>query len=68
MPLDEKASDVFHWQTTLVTDNAGSLARRVLDGRYHLVSAGVGGTDGVLGFRRAFLVCDPDARVMLIHR
>lgn len=66
MPLDEKASDLFHWQTTLVTNDLDALARRLRDARYRFVSPGVVGTDGELGFRRALLVRDPDGHVMQV--
>ena len=52
MPLDEKASDVFHWQTTLVAndlDHCSPVARC----RLSFVSPGVVGTDGTLGFARS---------------
>jgi catechol 2,3-dioxygenase-like lactoylglutathione lyase family enzyme len=66
MPLDEKASDLFHWQTTLVTNDLDAVARRLRDTHYRFVSPGVVSIDGTLGFRRGVLVRDPDRHVMQV--
>jgi catechol 2,3-dioxygenase-like lactoylglutathione lyase family enzyme len=66
MPVDERASDVFHWQTRLVTRDAEMLAERVRAGGYRFVSPGIIATDGRLGFARGLLVRDPDGHVMQI--
>jgi catechol 2,3-dioxygenase-like lactoylglutathione lyase family enzyme len=65
MPQDERASDIFHWQTTLVTRDANAAADALRMARYRFVSAGVVELpDASLGFDRGFLVRDPDGHVM----
>jgi catechol 2,3-dioxygenase-like lactoylglutathione lyase family enzyme len=65
MPVDEKASDIFHWQTTLVTADAAATATSLRDAGYRFVSSSVVDfTDPRLGFNRAFMVRDPDGHVM----
>lgn len=67
MPLDERANDIMHWQTTLVTDDAAALATRLRDGKFRFVSSGVVETpEQALGFGRAFLVRDRDGHVMQV--
>jgi catechol 2,3-dioxygenase-like lactoylglutathione lyase family enzyme len=66
-PADERANDLLHWQTGLVTENTEGLAELLRRGRYTFVSDGVTALDaGVLGFRRGFLVADPDGHVMRV--
>jgi len=66
MPSDERANDVAHWQTRLVSrdgDAAGSLGKA----RARLVSPGAVALPGrELGFTKGFLVRDPDGHVMEI--
>ena len=65
MPLDEKASDVFHWQTTLVANDLDAIARRLRDADYRSyrpaswVRTARSGSRGVL-------VRDPDGHVMQV--
>ena len=67
IPLDTRANDLIHWQTTLVVNDANSLAQRLQANRYTLVSSGVVELpDNQLGFRKGFLVRDPDGHVMRI--
>lgn len=64
-PADKRANDLVHWQTGLVTGNPEALAELLGRGRYKFVSEGVTTLDGgALGFRRGFLVADPDGHVM----
>jgi len=64
-PNDRKASDLAHWQTKLVTDDIESSAVRLREGRFAFISSGVINlTEPVLGFKRSFLVRDPDAHAM----
>ncbi|MFY9608820.1 MAG: VOC family protein [Blastocatellia bacterium] len=64
-PADEKASDLIHWQTKLVTTNASAMAERVRAGKFNFVSSGViQMPDSSLGFARGFLARDPDGHVM----
>ena len=69
-PADEKASDLIHWQTKLVTTDASAMAGRLLSGRFSFVSSGVIQiSDSSLGFAKGFLVRDPDGHVMqLVER
>lgn len=64
-PPDERADDLVHWQTKLITDNADEAARRLLTAKFRFVSSGVVSIpDGSLGFAKALLVRDPDGHVM----
>ncbi|MEW6143423.1 MAG: VOC family protein [Thermodesulfobacteriota bacterium] len=66
-PADEKANDILHWQTTLETEDAGGLAETLRNKGYSIISArSVDVTDGELGFKRGFLVRDPDGHVMRV--
>ena len=69
-PGDERASDLFHWQTTLVVHDANKLAEGLVSGDFRFVSPGaVMVKDTRLGFARGLLVRDPDGHVMaLIER
>jgi catechol 2,3-dioxygenase-like lactoylglutathione lyase family enzyme len=69
-PADEKASDLIHWQTKLVTTDAIAMAERLHSGRFSFVSSGVIQiSDSSLGFAKGFLVRDPDGHVMqLVER
>jgi len=69
-PVDERANDLIHWQTNLVTTDASAMAGRLLSGRFSLVSSGlIQMPDSSLGFARGFLVRDPDGHVMqLVER
>lgn len=63
-PADERANDLIHWQTRLVTANVMSIAG-ALEGKYRFVSSGVTSLpDSRLGFQRGVLVRDPDGHVM----
>ena len=68
MPQDERANDLVHWQTRLVTGNLGNLLSQ--PGRFELVSSGVVSLpDAKLGFRRGALIRDPDGHVLqLVER
>lgn len=69
-PDDKKASDVVHWQTKLVTGDIDSSLARLREGKFAFISSGVIELpEPVLGFKRSFLVRDPDAHAMqLIER
>ena len=70
VPSDEKANDLTHWQTKLVTTDASAMAGRLRSGRFSLVSSGViQMPDSSLGYAKGFLVRDPDGHVMqLVER
>jgi catechol 2,3-dioxygenase-like lactoylglutathione lyase family enzyme len=66
-PADKRPNDLIHWQTGLVTRNTRGAADRLRQGQYAFVSPGVTTLDtGVLGFRKGFLVADPDGHVMRV--
>ncbi len=66
-PLDERANDLIHWQTTLIVDNVENLAQHLENQGYSLVSSGVVTLgDSKLGFKKGFLVRDPDGHVLRI--
>lgn len=66
-PSDARASDLFHWQTTLVVNAADRFASRLLFENSRFVSPGVVTlTDSSLGFTKGLLVRDPDGHVMAI--
>jgi catechol 2,3-dioxygenase-like lactoylglutathione lyase family enzyme len=69
-PSRQKANDLAHWQTKLVTDDIEAAHVRLRTGRYALISSGlIQLTEPVLGFKRSLLVRDPDAHAMqLIER
>ena len=65
MPADEKASDLIHWQTKLVTSDANAMVGRLRAGKFGFVSSGlIQMPDSSLGFVKGFLVRDPDGHVM----
>jgi catechol 2,3-dioxygenase-like lactoylglutathione lyase family enzyme len=65
IPLDEKANDLMHWQTRLLTTNAETASQQLHTGKYTLVSSGtVSLSEPMLGFTKAVLVRDPDGHVM----
>ena len=68
LPSDEHASDVVHRQTVLLTRAAEAAARQLHDSRVSFVSSGVVvNQTGQLGFKKAFLVRDPDGHPVEIE-
>ena len=69
-PVDEKANDLIHWQTKLVTTDANLISGRLRAGKFAFVSSSViQMPDSSLGFAIGFLVRDPDGHaVELIER
>ncbi|MBD2462703.1 VOC family protein [Oscillatoria sp. FACHB-1407] len=67
LPMDTRANDLVHWQTTLVVENADIAAQRLRERGYTFVSSDViEMQDDQLNFQRGFLVRDPDGHVMRI--
>ncbi len=67
MPGDVRANDLVHWQATLVVDDAEAVAKQLRPGPYTFVSTGlVTLPDDRLGYKKGFLVRDPDGHVMQI--
>ena len=60
-PRDTRANDIWHWQTTLVTDNLKAAWLKLRGPKTNLVSPAVAEIeDKNLGFSRGFLARDPD--------
>jgi catechol 2,3-dioxygenase-like lactoylglutathione lyase family enzyme len=67
MPADERANDLMHWQTKLITRQADGAALRLRRGLFAFVSPGVIALpEATLGFSRGFLARDPDGHVLQI--
>src|SRR5215467_14506715 len=67
VPADARASDVFHWQTTLIVNTADTLAKRLLAENSRFISPGVVSlNDKSLGVSKGLLVRDPDGHVMAL--
>lgn len=65
MPVDERANDLMHWQTTLLARDIDDAARQVRAGHFSWVSSGVVTLPGdALSFGKGLLVRDPDGHVM----
>ena len=65
-PGDERASDLFHWQTTLVVRDLSKVSQILLS-EFRFVSPGVVTvSDSRLGFEKGLLVRDPDGHVMAL--
>lgn len=66
-PADLRATDLLHWQTTLVSGRVGAAVDEAARAGGRLVSPGaVDLPDGALGFRQGALVRDPDGHAMRI--
>jgi len=67
IPTDVRPNDLVHWQVTLVVDDVEAVAERLRPGPYTFVSTDlVSLPDDRLGFKRGFLVRDPDGHVMQV--
>lgn len=65
IPADERANDLMHWQTTLITRDVETAATRLRAGKFAFVSPGpVTTPESTLKFVKGFLVRDPDGHVM----
>ena len=65
LPRDQHANDLAHWQTRLIAPGAEDIARALRAARFRLISPGVIDLPGgELGFRRGFLVRDPDGHAL----
>jgi len=62
---DERANDISHWQTRVVTSDVGGAEQQFLREKVTFVSSDVvDSADGKLGFQRAFLARDPDGHAV----
>jgi catechol 2,3-dioxygenase-like lactoylglutathione lyase family enzyme len=65
IPADERANDLLHWQTTIVTRHLGAVAQQVRQGRFTWISPGVITLpEQPLGFAKGILLRDPDGHVL----
>lgn len=69
-PKDTRANDLWHWQTTLTTENAVNAAQKLRAAKRPIVSPAVADLpDKSLGFSKGFLARDPDGHgIQLIER
>ncbi len=66
-PSDEHANDIVHHQTVFITSDAEAAAKAVSSAYARFIASGViTESDQHLGFRKAFLVRDPDGHVVEI--
>ncbi len=70
MPADERANDLFHWQTRVAASDLDLAEKRLRHGHYAFVSSGtITLPESTLGFPRGLTVRDPDGHVFqLISR
>jgi catechol 2,3-dioxygenase-like lactoylglutathione lyase family enzyme len=60
-PVGTMANDLWHWQTTLTTDNAAIAAHKLRQAKRRLISPGIAELpEKILGFAKGFLARDPD--------
>lgn len=65
IPLDEHSNDLLHWQTTLTVKDIGSMAQRLRSSQSTFISPDIVIIPGqTLGFKKGFLVRDPDGHTM----
>lgn len=65
LPADGRANDLWHWQTRLAIDDAAVAAQRARTGTFVFISPGaVTLPDTTLGFKKGFLLRDPDGHVL----
>ena len=67
-PADSRTNDIWHWQTTLVVDNATTLYSKLMADGYQFISRElvhqhIGGNHII-----SFIVRDPDGHAMLIRQ
>lgn len=68
-PGDERANDVVHRQTVLVTKNANQATRELSVANVNFVSSGlIANQNEKLGFNSAFIVRDPDGHAVEIEQ
>ena len=66
-PVDSKANDLLHWQTTVVASDVDALARKLREAHARFVSSSVVVmTKEKAGFSKGALVSDPDGHDLLL--
>lgn len=67
LPVDARANDLLHWQTTLVVKDAEASAQSLRMNQSRFISPGVVVIpEQTLGFQKGFLVRDPDGHAMRV--
>lgn len=67
-PADSRTDDIWHWQTTLITDDAGKLYNEFQNSSYRIVSRQLVNLHAKNGRSiRAFIVRDRDGHAVLIR-
>ena len=67
-PVDTKADDIWHWQTTVIVDDAEKIYNEFLQSSYKFVSSELVHLESRDGKQsKAFIVRDPDGHAMLIE-
>jgi catechol 2,3-dioxygenase-like lactoylglutathione lyase family enzyme len=68
MPVDTKANDLWHWQTTLVTKDVQAAANRLRKAGVQFISPDIVSipeeTQAELGFKKALMVRDPNGHAI----
>jgi catechol 2,3-dioxygenase-like lactoylglutathione lyase family enzyme len=66
-PVDSRTDDLLHWETTLLVEDASEIATRLRIAGYSFISSDIViFKESLLGFRKSFLVRDPDGHVIKI--
>jgi hypothetical protein len=64
---DARANDLAHWQTTLVSQDAGAMAQAIRGSPCAMLSPGViAPVDRALGFAKGLLIRDPDGHALAV--
>ena len=67
LPLDARSNDLWHWQTTLVVKDAVAIAQKLRMSNTTFISPSVVEIPGqVLGFKKGFILRDPDGHAIRI--
>ncbi|YAF94532.1 MAG: VOC family protein [Nodularia sp. CChRGM 3473] len=67
LPTDARPNDLLHWQTTLVVKDVIAVNKKLRNHKLTFISPGVVTIPGQeLGFKKGFLVRDPDGHTMRI--
>lgn len=66
-PKDTMANDLWHWQTTLITDNAANAMQKLNGAKRRLIPRRIAHLpEKLLGFSKGFLARDPDGHGLQI--
>lgn len=59
--VEARANDISHWQTKLYVEEISGIYSQMIKGRFALLSSGlINLSDAPIGFKRTFIVRDPD--------